>query len=62
VNDRSYQKGILCTDKCKYARYIEEGDFICAITKNVTIVKFCPMECQYPNKWNVSRKKNRKRG
>ena len=40
----------MCIDTCEYARYIEEGDFICAITEDVTIVGFCPMECQCPNK------------
>lgn len=40
----------LCTDTCEHARYIEEGDFICAVTKDVTIVRFCPMECACPDK------------
>lgn len=49
----------VCTDKCKHARYIKEGDFICAITKNVTIYRFCPMVCQCPNK---HKEENCKRG
>lgn len=50
VKRMNNEKGPMCTDKCEHAEYIEEGDFICAITQDVTIVGFCPMECQCPDK------------
>lgn len=40
----------LCSDSCIHCLYIEDGDFICNITKDVVIVNWCPFECQCPKK------------
>lgn len=39
-----------CTDTCEHCVYIEEGDFICDINNDVTIVGWKPFSCSCPKK------------
>lgn len=44
------KKILMHTDLCKHCLYIEDGDFICQITQDPTIIGWCPFECQCPKK------------
>lgn len=38
----------LCTDQCKHCIYIEEGDFMCNVKKEMTIEDWEPKVCMCP--------------
>lgn len=43
----------LCTDLCAHCMYIEDGDFICQITNEATIVDWSPFPCRCPKRRSV---------
>lgn len=51
------EKKLQCSDTCEHCIYIEEGDFICDVIQDVTIVGWKPFPCSCPKK---RRKKNDK--
>lgn len=42
-----------CTDTCEHCVYIEEGDFICDVTDDVTIVGWKPFPCSCPKRRKI---------
>lgn len=42
-----------CTDTCEHCVYIEEGDFICDVTNDVTIVGWKPFPCSCPKRRKI---------
>ena len=39
-----------CSDQCEHCIYIEEGDFMCDVVQDVSIVDWKPFPCACPKK------------
>lgn len=53
MKDKSKQKPQLqprCSDQCEHCIYIEEGDFLCDVVQDATIVGWKPFPCACPKK------------
>ena len=44
-----------CSDQCEHCIYIEEGDFMCDVAQDVTIVDWKPFPCACPKKRQLTK-------
>lgn len=49
------EKAQQCSDRCEHCIYIEEGDFICDVVQEATIVGWKPFLCACPKKRRLNK-------
>ena len=55
MKDKQKKSKPQCSDQCEHCIYIEEGDFMCDVVQDATIVNWKPFPCACPKKRRLNK-------